>query len=676
MKIPPVLHSIYLIPFITLIFISCDRNSLRETISLNGDWTFVVDSTGRGFEDNWPEKGITKNIGTKVQVPHAWNTMSGLEKYWGKAWYEREVILSANLENKAIRIQFDGVYHDAIIWINGKLAGKHIGSGYNRFYINADTLIQLAAKNRITVLVDNSPSRNNIPFKKSFDWSNDGGIIRKVFLLITEKQSIANIHIDGIPKPGRMNEGKAKINITLFSELKCDPKEIELIGEVKEFNQATDHVIWKGLLEGAFSANQFKTELNLSNIKCWHFDRPNLYKLEVKLKIKGELKDDLTAAFGFRTVKVTSSHFVLNDEPIRIAGIEWMPGSNLKYGMAEPENELSRNLELMKEVNAVFTRFHWEQDEYIFEWCDRHGILVQEEIPYWGGETRLNDSLYSLGKLQLNEMITAHYNHPSIISWGIGNELSAHDSVNIRFLKGLYNYARNIDSCRLINYVSNQLNIPIYGKYRILPDASSIGNVLMFNEYYSTWYNQSVDSISAALDRIHSNYPDKALIISEFGICEPVFKGGDPRRKKEMKEQFIIYGAKPYIAGAIYFCLNDYRTHMGEDFTYTYPQRVHGVMDINLKPKPSYSELRNILSPIEIVSINKQGGIARIKIKCKTGIPSYTVQNYLICTNKKKLQLDGMKPGDEKVIAIAYMKNSDTLKIIRPTGFEVIKLPL
>jgi beta-galactosidase len=676
MRTQPGLNSIYLIFITSLIFISCNRNSPREIIALNGEWIFETDSTGKGINENWPEKGVAHNTGIIVQVPHAWNSMHGLEKYWGKAWYEKEIYLSAKLNNKAVRIQFDAVYHDAIIWINGKLAGKHTGSGYNRFYINADSLIQPGALNRITVLVDNSPSRYNIPFNKSFDWSNDGGIIRGVYLIKTEKEAISSIHINGVPNINKTAEGIAKININFLDELKGDSKEIVLTGELIEFNQETDHIIWKGKLDGSFSVNQFKTELRLRNIKYWHFDQPNLYKLTISLKVKGILKDELTATFGFRTIEVSSSHFMLNGEPIKIAGIEWMPGSNLKYGMAEPESELARNLELMKKVNAVFTRFHWEQDEYIFEWCDRNGILVQEEIPYWGGETKLNDSLYSLGKYQLKEMLDAHYNHPCIISWGIGNELAAHDSTNIRFLKGLHDFAGKIDSSRLVNYVSNQLNVPIQGKEKVLPDASAIGNVLMFNEYFSTWYNQIIDSIPSALDRIHADYPNKALVISEFGICEPVFKGGDQRRKKEMKEQFRIYGEKPYVAGAIYFCLNDYRTHMGEDFTYSYPQRVHGVADINLNPKPSYSELKNILSPLEIISIRKQDGIARISLRCKTGVPAYSVRNYFICTSKKKLQLSEMKPGDGKLIEIAFRKNSDTLEIIRPTGFEVIKLPI
>jgi beta-glucuronidase len=344
--------------------------------------------------------------------------------------------------------------------------------------------------------------------------------------------------------------------------------------------------------------------------------------------------------------------------------------------MAEPESEMSKNLVMMKRVNAVFTRFHWEQDEYIPDWCDRNGIMIQEELPAWGWGPKWNDSLYIIAKKQLYEIISTHHNHPSIISWGIGNELTSHDSITRRYLKGLYNYCRSLDTTRLINYVSNQLNNPLKGKNKVLPDAGNIGDVLMFNEYYSTWYNQNIDSISGALDRIHADYPGKSLVISEFGICEPVFKGGDARRIKEMKEQFRIYGEKPYVAGAIYFCLNDYRTHMGEDFTYPYPQRVHGISDIHSNAKPSYKELKSILSPLEIVSIKKKDGIASISVRCKTGIPAYTVRDYRIITSKKEVHTGEMNPGNKRLFELPYRQKSDTLRIIRPTGFEVMSVPL
>ena len=91
-------------------------------------------------------------------------------------------------------------------------------------------------------------------------------------------------------------------------------------------------------------------------------------------------------------------------------------------------------------------------------------------------------------------------------------------------------------------------------------DATADFDMMMFNEYYSIWYNKSIGVISGELDRIIGEYPGKTMTISEWGLCDPPKDGGDERRAREMAQQMEIYGSKPYVAGAIYFCLNDYRT--------------------------------------------------------------------------------------------------------------------
>ena len=360
---------------------------------------------------------------------------------------------------------------------------------------------------------------------------------------------------------------------------------------------------------------------------------------------------------------------MLNGEPVRLMGLEWMPGSNLERGMAETSADFEANLIRMKNVNCIFTRFHWQQDEYVFDWCDRNGILVQEEIPYWGWPTLLNDTLLNLGRQHLNEMIDNHYNHPSIIAWGIGNEIQSQDPENKVALMKLYNLAKEIDTSRLVNYVSNSLHWGFPDEKGMPADATADFDMMMFNEYFSTWFGKSLDVVSGELDRIKSNYPQKPLTISEWGICEPVHKGGDTRRAKEMVQQLAIYGSKDYIAGAIYFCLNDYRTHLGEDSTYSYPQRVHGVCDIHLIPKPSYDTLKKISSPILIKSITRSNQHIVITLVGNTGIPSYTVRAYTIEAGDKKISIDELKPGEEKVIRIE--SSSNEFSILRPTGYEV-----
>jgi len=651
------------------VFAHCKVIPDREIISLNGKWDFFVDSTSADAPLNWGVEGLNGNFIRTVTVPHAWNTEKEMEKYWGKCWYEREFDISEQQLLKITRLQFDGVYHDALIYINGKKAGEHTGSGYTRFLINTTPFLK-AGINTITVCVDNSPSKNNIPVEKSFDWANDGGIYRNVSLILTEPQAIRNIHVVGIPDK---NKGVANIHISFMDISSFDTSTVQLKATITEENQSTKKCIYDEYLDGNYTNGCFNSKLNFDRINPWHFDAPNLYRLTVKLIVNGKKKDELTTCFGFRSIKIENNRYILNGEPIRVIGVEWMPGSSLERGMAETHEDFEKNLKLMKNANCIFTRFHWQQDDYIFDWADRNGMLIQEELPIWGAVS-ITDSLLQIGKRQINEMTEAHFNHPSIISWGIGNEMDSRNETTIDFLKKLNTYVKSLDSSRIVTYASNRLGKNSMNVGAQIPDATGEFDMMMFNEYYSTWFGQSIDSVSKRLDEIAHDYPGKALTISEWGICEPVFTGGDARRAKEMVQQINIYGLKPFIAGAIYFCLNDYRTQMGEDFTYSYPQRVHGVCDIMLNPKPSYDTLKNICSPIIVKMVSQNDGKIVVTLAGKQGLPSYTVRNYSIVAGSEKIQINELKPGEERIFEIHT--NVREFGIFREPGFEVLHFKL
>ena len=650
---------------------AADKDILhREIVSLNGRWNFMAGSGSAVDPGDYGKSGLPVKLTRSVLVPHAWNVEKGMETYWGKCWYERKFEVSQRQLLKTTRLQFDGVYHDSTIYINGKKAGEHTGSGYNRFFVNATPYLR-AGTNTLTVGVDNSPSPNNLPFMKSFDWANDGGIYRNVNEVITDSQAIRNIHVVATPDG---DKGSLAIHVSFLDASKIDPEAFTLEAVITEENQPTQKRIFTGKLNGTYENGSFLGLLNFDKIHPWHFDSPNLYKLQVKLLVSGVERDEYTTVFGFRSIAVKNNRYLLNGEPMRLMGVEWMPGSTLERGMAETPADFEKNLELMKNANCIFTRFHWQQDEYIFDWCDRHGMLVQEEIPAWGGTTILNDSLVRKGLQQLDEMTDAHFNHPSIILWGIGNELQSHQTINITALRTLYDHAKRMDPSRLVSYVSNCLDWGFPSEGKELPDATADFDIMMFNEYFSTWGKKSIDVISGELDRIAGEYPGKPLTISEWGLCEPVFKGGDARRAEELARQIAVFSSKPYVAGAIYFCLNDYRTHMGEDLTYRYPQRIHGVCDIQLKTKPSYDILRNVSSPIEVKNFAQKEGKISVTLFGKIGLPSYAARNYSMVAGKDWVRIDELKPGEERTFEIKTTARE--LVIFRPTGFEVIRVKL
>ena len=625
----------------------CNKtNFFRESGCLNGEWRFSTDSA-------------SLNNGRTVDVPHTWNMEQDLQEYYGEGWYSRDFDVPAEWSGKRVEIIFDAVYHDAWVYVNGQPAGQHIGSGYNRFSVDVTGLVNIGAANQLVVKVSNAFSRENIPFLSSFDWNNDGGIIRDVTLQATNKTAVRKVKVSGLPNLNTGNSGTAYINVELYDEA----PDATFEGEIKEWK--TGKSVWKGKLAKS-------NAVPVQGIDFWHFDLPALYTLTVNVYENGTHSDSYTTRFGFRSIEMSDTHFILNGEPVRLMGVEWMPGSSMVNGMAETKEELIANLKLMKEANCVYSRFHWQQDEAIFDYCDENGILYQEEVPIWGGESLFTDTITNLGKTHLKEMIEDHYNHPSIIAWGIGNELRSSDKDVLDALASWRDYAGELDPSRLIFYVSNRINTHKKDNPGMADDAGyTLSDGIMFNEYYSTWYGQSVAAVPAALDRIHADYPNKSLIVSEWGICEPPHLGGDPRRVQEMQEQIVIYGEKPYVSGAIYFCLNDYRTHIGPEYGIE-SKRVHGTVDVRMNKKPSYDILKKISAPVEVEGVQTTDGKKLLTLKGKTGVPSYILRNYKVTYGSQEQTIGELKPGQSLTLEFNADDAVQNFTVYRPTGFEVL----
>ncbi|HPE58134.1 MAG TPA: glycoside hydrolase family 2 TIM barrel-domain containing protein [Bacteroidales bacterium] len=663
------------------VFSALTGYSQREVLSLDGEWEFVADKSNQAEARNWAIQGLPADMVRTLTVPHTWNVDTGLEEYMGKGWYEKSVTVPLSWKDKRIRIFFDAVYHDAFVYLNGKKIAEHIGAGYTRFIVDVTKEIRFDRANRLVVCADNSFSRNNIPFLNVFDWAADGGITRSVYLVASGDPTIEYVHVKAVPdvsNPDSIHKGEVSFDVKLSSASSIPEAEIEL--KITEENQPTQNVVWTKKMTLKDLVNQEEPIFfQLNGIKPWRFDHPNLYKLDVIVKVSGKTLDNYSATFGFRDVRTKGHRIFLNGEPIRLMGVEWMPGSSTENGMAETHEELETMLRRLKSVNCIYTRFHWQQDDFIFDWCDRNGILVQEELPYWGWETVVKDTLLELGKIHVLEMIRDHYNHPSIICWGIGNELDGHNPVNIKGLSELTEFVRELDDSRFINYVSNSLAIN-YKSAKIPADASSIGSLLNYNDYQEQWYQSDPVLLPGVLDTIHVMYPGKPLIIAEYGLCEPANRGGDSRRIKDLLFHQAIYDTKPFVAGAIYFSLNDYRTHMGEAGDSKFTQRVHGVFDIFGNRRKSAEYLTLLSSPIEPVGFWPQDDKITIGLLGSLGLPSYSMKGYSYVfansnTDYKQLErsyFPDLEPG-KRIDLIVENKYYGTgrLVIFNHAGFEV-----
>lgn len=629
-----------------------DSNMAIKKINLE-KWTFAL-----GEEIACLEKG------REVSIPHTWNIEEGSEEYWGTGWYSRRFVPEESWTGKRIRVLFRAAYHDAYVYLNGKEIASHLNSGYTPFWVELAEELHPGEENQLSVKVDNRFSEQMLPYDTSFDWANDGGLIRPVELLITGKSFLKNPEVTARPvitrRKERQDEGCAVFGLT--AQVDGGGAE-ELFLEWGLYEGCDEAAAAEPVCEGREHVINGKAEIPgrvLPSVKYWHFDNPSLYTLKMVLKAGEELLDMDTVVFGFREFKVCGSEFYFNGEPVRLSGTEWMPGSDPVYGMAEPKAQLEKMLLCLKESNSVLTRFHWQQDDRVYDWCDRHGMLVQEEVPFWGARPpKAGEQQWKIFKQQVEEMAAFHRNHPSIIFWGVGNELNAQCEETIQYIKDAVAYIHRLDPERPANYVSNT----IYKGHSL--DGTTDGDVMMINDYIGTWqkgYDQNKE-----WDAIVKENPGKPMIPSEFGLCEPAFSGGDERREVIFREKIACYRKYPNIVGTVYFCLNDYRTQMGEDGEGKLRKRVHGSTGLCGEPKPSYYTVRKEYSPL---ILEAEGHM--LTIRCRNDLPCYTVKGYVLRLDGQKIAVPDMKPGDVWRVESIGSAQMNEVEVYRPGGERVL----
>lgn len=661
--------------FLALLLTGAKSFAQRDTISLNDNWRFKIDKASVGINEKWFTLPLSAS--KTVSLPHTWNVEKENENYYGWAWYQKAIDVPAGWTKKNVMLRFGAINHTAKIYLNGVQVAEQLGDGFNPIFVSLTGKLMYGKKNIITVWCNNDYGANKVPFSNSFDWANDGGIIRTVTLMISGKPAASYIH--ATPQLNhKSNTGSLAIRIG-FDKYN---KDIKLAVHIYEENQSTNQLVLDKVVQPNWEGKDAKTEFILDKVNPWHFDFPNLYHVEVKVLYKNKEVDRLSTNIGFRDIQMVNNQFFLNGEHIKLMGVEWTAGSNPNFGFAEPASEIIRNGKLMKQVNAIFSRQHFQQDELFYDFCDRNGIILQQEIPLWGPETPANPVIEKIAQQQLKRMIQENYNHPSIFSWGVGNELDGRNTEMKGMIKRLIDSTRKFDPSRNVAYVSNTLTKGFINNPKFTPDAGSLGDYIMMNEYGGSWWSIPTGKIHNYLDSIHMSYHDKPFFISEFGLCEPNFKGGDERRIEDLIYHMAIYESKPFVEGAIYFDLTDYRTHYpGTSENDKFRRRIHGVYDMYGQPKPSMKVLRELSSPVEVQGLQKkENRKLDIVILGSMGLPQHVVNGYCVYLSKgaddyqqtKSYKLPTLQPGGKISLEVDDLYNGGGfVTVVRPNGYIV-----
>ncbi|MBB1286412.1 beta-galactosidase [Flavisolibacter sp. BT320] len=644
----------------------------RDTILLNKDWQFAVDKGAKGQSGKWFNQSLTQS--KTVQLPHTWNVEEETQNHYGWGWYQKRFFVPGSWKGKSVVLEFGAINHTAVVYINGNKAAENIGDGFNKFTINLTGKLLFGRENTITVAVNNDYGKTKVPFGSSFDWPNDGGIIRPVKFIVSNQPAAAYLLATTKLNVAK-SEGKLDLKLG-FEKVQA----VSLAVVITEENQPTKNEVLRQTVKPEWEGNEAVVNFTLPSIHPWHFDFPNLYRIDVTVLNGKKAVDKISANVGFRELKFVDGQTFLNGERIKLMGVEWTAGSNPDYGFAEPDSVIIAMGKLMKDVNCIFSRQHFQQGDVFYDFCNRNGILVQQEVPLWGPETPANDTIRSIAMRQMEIMVKTLYNHPSIFSWGVGNELRARDADMKPLIKDLLAKARSLDTTRQTAYVSNTLTHGFYNHPSFVPDAAAEGDYLMMNEYGGSWWGLPTGKIGMYLDSVHLSYPKLPFFISEFGLCEPNFKGGDERRAEDLIYHMAVYESKPYVEGAIYFDLTDYRTHYpGTSEKNKFRRRVHGVYDMYGTPKPSMKVLREYSSPLEVHNLNRgRKGKLVVVAYGNVGLPQHTVKGYkLYLSDKadnyaktKAYDIPEVKPGERvEVVVDDLYEGAGIVTVVRPTGF-------
>ena len=672
---------------------------VTEVANLCGDWFFRTDHDNRGTTNNWRDQSVPGEDWQKVTVPHTWQVEASLANYRGVAWYWRPFDLPArdvpaSQRESAVRLEFEAVFHSAKVWINGQPAGEHARKGYTAFAFDITHLVLWNRTNTIAVRVDNAFNDRMLPRARSSDWANDGGIFRPVQLLVTPRTFIERVNVDAVPDLVT-SDGNVTITADIRntgSALWSGMASFRIMEEEEPLTVSIDSPGKSfSIKPGTVETLTLKT--TLLKAKLWHFDHPHLYRLEFSISA-GTTSHHFSTHFGVRKFEIRDGKFHLNGGLVRLMGVERMAGSNPEFGMAEPTDLISHDHADMKYLNCAFTRVHWPQDKRVLDYCDRHGILMQTEVPAWGPDTfngmtaEPDANILENGLDQLREMISRDFNHPSIVVWGLCNEINGQNPPAYQFARRMIEEAKRLDPSRLCSYASNSLGSTPER------DVAGLMDFIEANEYFGTWVPGSAADAAHYLDNIHSAFPDKPIVVSEYGYCActPDRPEGDEKRIEILRSHTSAMRSKDFVGGAIFFCYNDYRTQMGDRGVGPLQQRVHGVVDLYGAQKPSYELLRRESSPIESLIVqhqrNKFQVLIHVLIKVRRDLPAYTLRGYKlrglffgagnIPIERQEVNIPDAAPGSETTLELVFTQPEPPvhvqIDVLRPTSFSAYSL--
>ena len=562
---------------------------------LDANWQFRADPQESGLTSGWTQAIPT---GTQsVTVPHTWNVGS-LHDYRGVAWYFRRFELAPGAGH--VELHFGATFYSARVWLNGQELGSHEG-GFTAY--SFDITRRLRGTNVLVVRLDNRPGMATIPGIAArggpdarYDWWTYGGLVRDVWLTTSGPVWIRRQNIRT-----EQSAGAAVIHDRIFLGSSLPPKTPVTVRVTALDADGSVAATGTQVLPLAHDNSEVPFSLDVRQPGLWSIDRPNLYRLVVEVEDgHHRILDRNSATFGIRTLEIRDRHLLINGERVRLTGIARHEDSPWE-GLAETAGTMRHDWDDMRSLHTTLTRpVHYPQNPFILDYADRYGILLIPEIPVWQfSEAQLSDPrVVQLAQQQMREMIEEAGNHPSIFGWSVANESATGTPGGIAYFRALRDMIHRLDPGRPVTFADD--NLPKLT--RADQSAANDADFLMMNQYFGSWHGPA-QALVPALDQVNRLFPDKMVIISEMGFAGIFAHNAaeaDEARIRIMREQMPVLAGRDWIAGAILWCYQDYKSPRnlwpGESEGFV----EHGLVDEARQRKPSYAVWKELNSPVSI----------------------------------------------------------------------------
>jgi beta-glucuronidase len=573
---------------------------------MGGQWFFRADPSGNGKQQGFASN--TSNAGwTPTTVPNAWNAKDYSDASFagGVGWYRKDFHLPSSAKALSWVVRFESVNYRSRVYLNGRLIGKNTGA-YLPFEIRLPAgLLKRGGTNLLAIRVDDRrfptdfpPSGLSTTGVPTGGWWNYGGLLREVYLRQIDAVDFTSVSV--LPDlPCGTCAARVNYSATLrnYSDHAQRVKVTARLGAKR--------ITLGSAVVGPKRFATFAKRVGVAHPRVWSPNSPYLYDTSVSAADGSKTLQTYTAQTGIRSIKVVNGHLMLNGKPLHFRGFGTHEDS-LDKGFAIDNAQREQQIQWAREAGATLLRSHYPLHPYYYERMDELGMLAWTEVPVYSVKTKyLKQKLVrELAAKELANAVRTNINHPSIIVWSAGNELSARPGpVQGYYIQRAVQLAKSLDPTRPVG-----LAVAGYPSAGCQPEYGPL-DVIGINEYFG-WYSgpngQIADRtlLSEYLDSVRQCYPNKAIVITETGAEAnrdgPVEERGTYQFQQDFANyHFGVYDTKPWLSGALWWTLEEFVVRPNWEGGNPWPASpVHqkGLITMDGAKKPAFTDIQRIFT--------------------------------------------------------------------------------